>query len=137
MSPKATINVNDTEKHELKTCENGFVVLKRLSYGSKLKRQEMALKMSMEAQKGGRKDDVRTLIDTMQRASAEFDFKNCIVDHNLENDDGQPLDFRSGYTLDILDPRIGEEIGTLIDAMNNFEESDEGNSPTASEQQLS
>jgi hypothetical protein len=51
-----------------------------------------------------------------------------VVDHNLEDADGRKLDFRNLADFDNLDPRIGEEIGKLLDELNNFEdEDDQGN----------
>jgi hypothetical protein len=39
----------------------------------------------------------------------------------LEDDNGNLLDFKAAFTLQLLDPRVGQEIGDAIDAMNNFE----------------
>lgn len=117
--PKATTNVNDTEKFDLKTCEGGFVVLRRMNYGELLERRTLAGKLNFQGGKG----DTQAYINVANRLVTEFEFKNCIVDHNLENESGQPLDFRSGVTISLLDPRIGDEISSLIDSMNQAEAS--------------
>ena len=114
---RATTNINDTERHELKTCEGGFVVLRRLNYGEMLERRTLAGKLNFQSQ--GR--DTQAYINMANRVVTEFEFKNCIVDHNLENDSGQSLDFRSAATITMLDPRIGDEISALIDSMNQAE----------------
>ena len=119
--PKATTNVNDTERHDLNTCEEGFVVLRRLNYGEMLERRTLAGKLNFAGKPGEK--DVNAYINMANRIVTEFEFKNCIVDHNLENENGQPLDFRSAATITMLDPRIGDEISALIDGMNQAEAS--------------
>lgn len=119
--PKATTNIADTERFELKTCEGGFVVLRRLNYGEMLERRTMAGKLNFESGKG--QENTQAYINMASRVVTEFEFKNCIVDHNLESEGGQLLDFRSGVTISMLDPRIGDEISSLIDKMNQAEAS--------------
>jgi hypothetical protein len=63
----------------------------------------------------------------LQRAATQIDFQSCIVDHNLEDETGRKLDFRSFSDIDMLDPKIGEEISTLIDELNNFAPPTENN----------
>jgi hypothetical protein len=55
-----------------------------------------------------------------------FDFERCIVEHNLEDEDGRLLNLSSISDVRKLDPRIGEEIDEHLSSLNNFEE-DEGN----------
>lgn len=125
--PRATRSV-DTERVELKSCPGGFVELRQMSYGEFLKRREMAAQMEIESSKGKtRQDEARSIISMMARQTSEFEFKSCIVDHNLEDDNGNELDFSKSATIDILDPRVGEEINTHIERMNQFTEDDEGN----------
>lgn len=144
---RATVNLAP-EKHNLKSVEGGFVTLKRLTYGQKVERQEMALENVMKADQGGgnrkqrrsgrgQAENVEMTMKTMHRAVTLFDFKNCIVDHNLENENGQKLNFQDPNSLNILDPKIGEEINQLIDDMNNFEEGEQeqGNSSIGSKEQ--
>jgi hypothetical protein len=119
--PRATVDFNDITKHDLKSLPGAFVALRRLSYGQKLQRQSMAMEMQM-LQKG------REAEGSFQIASekvAQFDFKHCVVEHNLEDDNGAVLNFQNPVDVSRLDPRIGEEIGELIDGINNFEETDE------------
>jgi hypothetical protein len=129
--PRATV-MTDTVKHELKTCPGAWVLLRPLSYGKKLARQEQATRMTLKAQQGprrrGQSPDADTEISLLSRAAALLDFRECVVDHNLEDADGRKLDFRNLADFDNLDPRIGEEIGKLLDELNNFEdEDDQGN----------
>jgi hypothetical protein len=98
----------------------------------------MATEISVE---GRSRKDTKTTVDMMAEAVANFDFRSCVVDHNLTDDQDNPLDFRSSVCVAKLDPRIGEEINTYIDKMNNFnpDEGDDvmGNSPSASNPTLS
>jgi hypothetical protein len=130
--PRATV-VTDTVRHELKSCPEAYVVLKPMSYGTKLGRSDQAMKMVVKNEAGPRKrgqaQTSETEISMLQRAATQIDFQTCVVDHNLEDVDasGQPrkLDFRNFADIDMLDPKIGEEISTLIDQMNNFSSEEE------------
>ena len=61
-------------------------------------------------------------IDMLQRAVAVMEFSECIVDHNLTDENDQPLDFRKPSTIEVLDPRVGNEIGRLIADLHEFDE---------------
>lgn len=117
--PKATVS-HAGVRHELKSCPpDGYVELRQLSYDEILARRDGITNMSIE------RDDTETVnINTMQRWAREFDFRNCIRDHNLEDDNGQPLDFTKSHTFKVLDPKVGMEIEALIDELNG-EEDDE------------
>lgn len=119
--PSAVVNFTATEEYRLKTLPGGFVKLRRLSYGQKLERQSMA----MQTQIAGEGKKASMEMTMMQQVVTAFEFKNCIADHNLEDEQGTKLDFRKKENVFRLDPRIGEEIETYIDKMNNFEEGDE------------
>lgn len=125
--PKATVSQEPVRK-ELKTCPpDGFVLLRPLPYGQMLERRDNALKMSMEQHPNARPDDVRKVnLDMMQSITRAYEFKNCIVDHNLEDDKGVKLDFNNPMAFTFLDPKIGGEIEKLIDDMNQeeFDEED-------------
>jgi hypothetical protein len=121
--PRATNNIEDTERHDLKTCPGGFVELRRMTYGQYLQRQSMAMDMQMQTSGKGKGSQGATIdIDMSQMKVAEFEFRHCVASHNLEDHEGALLDFRQAHTLQLLDPRIGQEIGDLIDAMNTFED---------------
>lgn len=125
--PKATSNIQETIRKDLKTCEGGFVVLRRLTYGEKLFRQSMVSKFKIEAEKGSK--DFAGEMQLVSEQATLFDFQNCVVDHNLFKDDEETQKLNFGNLIDVksLDPRIGEEIDTLISELNNFEEDEEGN----------
>jgi hypothetical protein len=125
--PRATVSINDTERIDLKTLSEGYVVVRKFTYGQFLERQSITMNMQVEQQKG---QNAKGTMKMAARAVTFFEFSNCIVDHNLELDDGSPMDFKKEFTLDLLDPRIGQEIGEAIDRINTFDS--EGNSSTGS-----
>jgi len=122
--PKATVS-SDVEHKDLKSLPGGWVTLKRMSYGQKLERTQLATDMEIEMTRGSKTQ--KASVDIMQQAVALFEFKNCIVDHNLFEDDEETikLDLTTKTGLSKLDPKVGDEIGKYIDELNNFEEQDE------------
>lgn len=123
--PIATIT--ERTKHiDLRTCEGGYVVIKRMSHGEKLHRRSMT-KMSVNAKRG--KKDVQAEIDMMQKNVALWEFANLILEHNLETyikpDDPESgtrlLNFKNPADVELLDGKIGEEIDAAISDFNNFE----------------
>lgn len=124
--PRATTNVTDTERFDLRSCPEGYVELRKMNYGEMLKRRGMAGEMVYKSSASSRKE----MEATLKLANAEvikFEFKNCIVDHNLTDDNDQPLDFRSPETINRLDPIVGEEISDRIDKMNQLpDQEDDG-----------
>lgn len=115
--PKATVNADGT-RVELKSCPGGFVLLRQLAFGDMLKRRDLAARYMQEF--SGVKDAnvSRIQIDILNEASRKFDFSHCILDHNLEDDNGNKLDFSNAMVLDILDPKIAAEIEREMDKIN-------------------
>jgi len=116
----------DPEHFDLNTLPGAFVELRRMPYGKYLTRQEMSLKLKVQ---GTNRQNVEGEMAMANKLVTQFEFKECIVNHNLEDENGNPLDFRSPLTLEMLDPRVGDEIGTHINEMHQF---DLGNSASAS-----
>ncbi len=122
--PRATNNNSETFVHNLKTCEGGFVEARRLSYGEKLKRRAMVSGMKIQAEKG--KKDFQGEMNLINEVATLFDFQNCIIEHNLEDETGRKLNLGNAADVRQLDPRIGEEIDEFLGELNNYED-DEGN----------
>lgn len=122
--PKATANTEVQDKVDLKSCPGGWVQLRRLTFGEMNARLDMAGKMSMQADQKTKTADAS--IEMAQAAVVEYEFGKCIVDHNLEDDEGNKLDFTKPAHVRALDPRIGEEISTLIDDLNQLPEEELG-----------
>lgn len=131
--PRATVTT-DTRRVELKSCPEGYVVLRPMPYGTKLSRSQEAMKMTIRNEAGPRKRGQAASSDTevqmLQMAATLIDFRACVVDHNLEDEGGRKLDLGNQRDFESLDPRIGEEISSAIDELNNFEAGEEGNSET-------
>lgn len=130
--PIATIDPEKYERYELKTAkanperagdEDGYVMLRPLPFGMKLERRDKATKMSMEAQtgRGGTDATQKFELETLSKWSRAYDFKHCIGEHNLQSPDGNLLDFGNVMTLQLLDPKIGSELESLIDSLNEDE----------------
>lgn len=129
--PKATVDTAGVQIN-LKSCEDGYVVLRQLPFGMMLKRRDLAAKYMQEFT-GTDIADVNTItINILNEKSRQFDFANMILDHNLEDDNGNKLNFANPMTLDLLDPRIAAEIETQMDKMNGTD-FDEKNFTTPSE----
>jgi hypothetical protein len=129
--PRATVNIQETIRKDLKTLPEGYVVLRRLTYGQFLQRREMMASMKFSGNQ--KTQGYEAEMAAAGRKVAEFEFANCIAEHNLEDDDGQLLDFRRSASVHLLDPRIGDEISSYIDEMNQFE-AELGNSVNGSVQ---
>ena len=132
--PKATTNVDETTRHDLVSLPEGFIVLRKLTYGQSLQRQSLlTMRMIRDAEtksKGISKGE-------FNMANAEvtaFDFSHCIVDHNLEDERGRKLNLGLPNDFQRLDPRIGQEIDSIIQKQNAFDEEALGNSEPASEE---
>lgn len=115
--------VLEPERRDLKTLPEGYVLIKRMSFGEKQQRRSFGSKMTMKAQKGSK--DVNTEIDIFNEAAELYDFRVAIVDHNLDDISGRRLNFTNPADVKALDGRIAEEIGKYIDEINNFEDDDE------------
>jgi hypothetical protein len=116
--PRATVSMEPKE-FPLVTCEGGFVKLRRMSYGELLASNDMAFQVSVESKEGS--NDPQMGASMSSSRIAEFRFKCCIVEHNLENEAGTKLQFSNAQTVHLLDPNIGQEIDNLISQMHNWE----------------
>ncbi|HVI77452.1 MAG TPA: hypothetical protein VM715_04700 [Candidatus Acidoferrum sp.] len=124
--PRATSNKRDEtlwERKELKTCEGGFVLLRKLDYGEMQARRAFTSKMSVKS--GRKKSNFEGEMALMDRCVQAFEFAHTIMDHNLEDEGGRKLDFQNQADVESLDGAIGEEIARLIDDMNQPPEDDE------------
>ena len=128
--PRATIDTTATERFPLKSLpeqngeEAGWIELRKLSYGQILERRDMATKMAIEGIGDSRKsrdEDIKVTTDIIQKAVTEFEYKNCIVNHNLEDAEGRLLNFSNPTHVQDLDPQVGQEVSELIDTLNEWD----------------
>lgn len=111
--PRATYNPDKTERFDLESLEGGYVVLRKMSYGQRVQVREMAMQLSMVAK------TEELGIEMTQMRVDEFEFKTSIVEHNLEDEAGNVLNFAKAGTVGSLDPEVGTEISQLITKFNN------------------
>jgi len=116
--PRAIVTLEDTERLDLKSCPEGYVVLRRLTYGQMLERRAMT---KMEFTGGGKKD-ISGQMALANAAVQLYEYKHCVVEHNLTDENDRQLNFGSAIDVARLDPRIGTEIEVKIGEMNNYEE---------------
>lgn len=114
--PRATV-ASKTEKFELKSLPEAYIVVRRMTYGEKLNRTDSMMNMKTTG------EDREMHIQMMSKRIAFQDFANLIIEHNLTDENDQPLNFKNAADVERLDPRIGDEIGQLIDGINSFEDS--------------
>lgn len=107
----------DTKRYDLETIEGAWVEIRPMTYGQFLQRRDMAMKMGMSGKGGAEKVD----IDMMQEAVTRFEFKVCIADHNLEDENERKLTLSEPGDFNRLDPRVGQEISSLIDSLIQWE----------------
>ena len=130
--PQATVT-QETVNRNLKSCPpDGFVELRTLSFHEMNTRSDIASRMYSEQKpnvKKPKEEVVRGYLEIMNVAVTEFEFRNCITDHNLEDENGNPIDFTRPMQAWRLDPKIGQEIGKYIDELNNFDDEEEDLDP--------
>lgn len=108
------------KRYELTTLPGAFVVVRRMTYGEKLLRSQMATNLSIA---GGAKTDegFKGNLDIQTLDIALWDFANLVVEHNLTDIDERPLNFRSASDVKKLDGVIGEEVGKCIDEWQDID----------------
>lgn len=133
--PDATVS-HEPVRRELKSCPpDGYVELLQLPYYDMLERRDGASRLYAEASEEGEVDS-KLFMESMQQWSRSYEFKKCIVGHNLTDKDGAPLDFSKPETLRKLSPNVGHEIERLIDELNGEAEESEDFTPAASSSSL-
>lgn len=115
--PKA-VAVLQAERFDLKTVPEGFVALRKLTYGEILKRRTLSGMMEMSDV-----DNQKGLITMNAEAVGFYEFKTAVVDHNLEDENGRQLNFNDPQDVVKLDPRVAQEIERHINDMNNLSDS--------------
>lgn len=127
--PKATVDPGTT-RIDLTTCPGGYVMLRALSFHEMEMRKDIAarayreIKDTPQAKKGAEVPPERAYIESMNVAVTEFEFRNCIAEHNLFVDEAetQAIDFTKPMYTWKLDPKIGKEISEAIEKMTDSEE---------------
>ena len=140
--PKATV---DPELHhyDLRTCPDGYVKLRTLSFHEMEMRKDIAGRMYQEEKvsrarqgkniKENPEEVMRAYFESMNVKVTEFEFRSCVVEHNLFVDEAetQLIDFTKPMHAWKLDPKIGEEISKYIAELTQIDEDDVGPLPSA------
>lgn len=116
--PKAVVSV-EAKRYDLTTCQDGFVSLKKLSYGELLHSRQLAQTMEMSDNDGG---GPKGQLTVNLYGVAAYDFAHSIIEHNLEDADGRQLNFQNVADVMNLDPVIAQEVEKLIDDLNGGNE---------------
>jgi hypothetical protein len=114
-------------RFELKSLPDGYVVIRRRTYGERLNSLEQSSEQEMSGDQ--KTKSVKVAVKNLIRRTQELAFAQCIVDHNLTWMNGAyevPFDFKNDKTaFDRLDSRIAEEIDGYISKVNDFIEDDD------------
>jgi len=125
--PVAVVS-QEEQRFDLETAPpDGYVVLRALPFGKRLERRDMISKLAVEQDDGKRKKNnqpEKAYVETFIKLARLYEFDYCIIDHNLQDAQGNKLDFSNPMTLEILHPKIGEEIEKLIDKIHGDDEED-------------
>lgn len=116
------VSTNTTKKYDLTTLSGAYVVVRRMTYGERLLRSEMATRLSVS---GAKSDDFKGELDIQTVDIALWDFANLVIEHNLTDVDERPLDFRKTGDVKKLMGNVGDEVGKFIDKWNDTEGSEE------------
>lgn len=133
--PRITLQA-ESKRFPLKSLPpDGYVLIRPMTYGQTLERRQLATRLSMEqaarAKRSGTSESKsefkpsRMDVDIMQRASREYEYANCIVEHNIESPGGDLLNFSNPKAIDLLPKALGEEIEEYLDEMNGEEDEED------------
>ena len=115
--PKATINTTST-KHDLVSAPpDGFVELKRRSYGDSLERRDIMMTLGIK----GEGKDAESAMKLQNRAVTAFEWAKSITGWNLVDENDVQLDWHKANIFDIIDPFIATEITQAIADMHAYE----------------
>jgi hypothetical protein len=119
--PVAVVQSED-HREELKTLPGGYVVIREMTYGERITRQSLmgAMKVLKDV-----KSDYAGEISMATEKMTLWDFSHLIKEHNLQDADERLLNFQNVQDVQKLSSKVGDEVGSLIDKWNSFE--DEGN----------
>lgn len=122
--PIATVT-DESVKKELKSCPpDGFVVIRRMTFGESLKRREMmaSIAMQMDGKKG---EGNKMQMDILQEKTALWEFANLVLDHNLTDAQERRLNFKLPADIMKIRGQVGDEIQQYINELNSFEDNEE------------
>lgn len=114
-------------RHELKSAPGAWVELRAPSHAEVLKRQGMLMTMRMQVT-AKRRNEGMVLLDKDNLTLAAYDYKTCVVRHNLRRKGGRLFDLSNPVELQSLSTKVGQELDNLIGKLMEFDEDEEGKS---------
>jgi hypothetical protein len=114
--PVGTVNREPVGPFPLEKLPDGFVTIVKMSYGETLKVGQMQAKMRARSRQEGMEVEMETLL------TQAYIFKRCVVDHNIEKEDGSKFDLGNVNDLMNLDPAVGAEVEELVSKLNDSED---------------
>lgn len=127
--------VGEVRVFQLKTCPpDGFIKIKRLSYGDKMFRRSLMGKATVKTGGGNRsrRGDFIAEMELINERVTMFEMSRSIVDHNLtilltpgDESSEVPVDFSNPVHVKLLDGAVGEEIDSIIMEFNEFEDDED------------
>ena len=112
------VSNDETKRVELSTLPGGYVLLRKLTYGEDLRKRDIGTNISP-----GQGTTVEVKMDNL--AVEAFEFERSIVEHNLTDENDQPLNLGDKNTLMRLDVSVAREIEEAINDINSID----GDSP--------
>ena len=113
--PKATAS-KQGKRFDLKELPEGYVVLRKLSYGEMLARRNLGMGVSAPFRRDS--DEIDLKMDLSQEEVRVYEFSHMIIEHNLEDEEGNHLNMNNRADIDRLDPKIALEIEAYINELN-------------------
>lgn len=131
--PVVTVDPSEYERYELESApadpntpgdEQGFVMVRPLPFGMRLTMRDKAFKQRMmqKVPKRGEKlkQETEIPVDILSdnEWSTHFEMSYCIGEHNLQDRQGNLLDFSKPFALKLLNPKVGAEIERILLGLN-------------------
>lgn len=113
--PKAVAS-KQGKRFNLKELPEGFVVLRKLTYGEMLSRRNLGMGVTAPFRRDSEEIDMK--LDLSQEEVRVYEFSHMIIDHNLEDEDGRQLNLMDRNDINKLDPKIALEIEGYISELN-------------------
>lgn len=117
--PVATIAAQP-KRYDLKSLPDGYVIIRRLSYGETLERSALSSKFNIDYQ--AKSKDMKAFIDMANELTTLFEWAHAIVEHNLTDENNRPLNFKLPQDVKAVQGVIGGEISAYIMEYNDFDD---------------
>jgi hypothetical protein len=113
--PRATVS-HEGHRRDLEELPEGYVILRKLSYGEILHRRGLGMGVNAPFKKDTQEVDFKLEMNTEELRF--FEFSMMILEHNLEDAEGKLLDMKNRKDVSSLDPKVAQEIEKHIMELN-------------------